>query len=300
MTVLNSAELELSSLRWFARYALYPYSWIVVIVFYTAALNGYISLASAPSYLDIVLIITYLIAEQIIPYEKRWVMTWNMLFADIFWLIATGAFTAVVGAGLAYLTITAAGQSNGFASHWPFALQLLVCVLIYDGINYSIHRSMHEWPGKLGPFLWRVHAAHHLPPSVHVLMHAVFHPLNILVNSIFVVALPIWLMGYDQKVVTLFFLINSMHGLISHFNVDVRSGSLNYFFVGTELHRYHHSANVDEAKNYGTIVPWFDLMFGTFVYRPGQPPANLGVSADAGLPRYGQVLEVLKLPFLRG
>ena len=131
-------------------------------------------------------------------------------------------------------------------------------------------------------------------------MHAVFHPLNGIILEAFVIILPIWLMGYSQNVVTMYFIFTGMHGLISHFNVDVCMGWMNYIFVGTELHRYHHSAKVSEAKNYGSALSIYDLMFRTFVYRPGIPPEELGVSTSAGLPSYDRTLEVLKLPFMKG
>jgi sterol desaturase/sphingolipid hydroxylase (fatty acid hydroxylase superfamily) len=89
-----------------------------------------------------------------------------------------------------------------------------------------------------------------------------------------------------------------MHGLFSHFNVDIRAGWMNYLFVGTELHRYHHSANVAEAGNFGATLSVFDLIFGTFVYRPGLPPQELGVTGD--LPPYERFAAVLALPFQRG
>ena len=36
----------------------------------------------------------------------------------------------------------------------------------------------------------------------------------------------------------------------------------------------------------------YDLLFGTFVYRPGVPPAELGVADDSDLPPYERYLQV--------
>ena len=76
-------------------------------------------------------------------------------------------------------------------------------------------------------------------------------------------------------------------------------GWFNYIFVGTELHRYHHSAEINESKNYGATLSIYDQLFGTFVYHPGRPPAQLGVAEPSGFPDYDQTLAVLKLPFLK-
>ena len=158
---------------------------------------------------------------------------------------------------------------------------------------------MHELPGRFGNFLWRVHVVHHLPPRVYVMMHAVFHPLNSMLIQPLAIILPIWLMGYDQRVVAMFLMINGLHGAISHFNVDIRAGWMNYLFIGPELHRYHHSADPSEGKNYGATLALYDLLFGTFVYRSGRPPAELGVDAAQNLPAYENTLQVLAVPFLR-
>jgi sterol desaturase/sphingolipid hydroxylase (fatty acid hydroxylase superfamily) len=153
--------------------------------------------------------------------------------------------------------------------------------------------------GPVGRFLWLSHAAHHLPPRLYLIMHAVFHPINAVFIQTFAIILPIWWMGYDQKAVTMFLMINGLHGLISHFNVDVRMGWLNYIFVGPETHRYHHSADIAESKNYGATLTIFDVLFGTFVYRPGKPPAELGVDKSLAFPDYERTLAVLAMPFRR-
>ncbi len=82
-------------------------------------------------------------------------------------------------------------------------------------------------------------------------------------------------------------LTQTLHGTISHFNVDMRMGWLNYVFVGPELHRYHHSAKSHEAVNYGATVSLFDLLFYSFLYRQGVPPLALGLKLEDGYP--GQI-----------
>ena len=68
-------------------------------------------------------------------------------------------------------------------------------------------------------------------------------------------------------------------------NVDIRAGWLNYVLTGTELHRYHHSADSADGMN--------------FVYRPGIPPRALGVANPSDYPADREILGVLRLPFSR-
>jgi sterol desaturase/sphingolipid hydroxylase (fatty acid hydroxylase superfamily) len=286
-----------SRLQTTAAWSIYPFSWLCIIAAFGAALHGLLGYQQAWGMLTLFLVIFYAVAERLLPYEARWSMTWASFKADIKYIATNVVFIASLNAALAYFTISVSGINHGPASDWPLWLQLAACLLIFEALNYSIHRAMHEAPGRLGKFLWNVHAAHHLPEKVYVVMHAVFHPLNAVFVQVLAMTVPIWFMGYDQKVAALFLMINSMHGLISHFNMDVRMGWANYVFVGTEVHRYHHSADVNEAKNYGATLTLFDILFGTFVYRPGVAPNRLGVSDPDSLPRHADYKAVLALPF---
>lgn len=289
--------LRTSAIRTIAAWSIYPLSWAFIAIAFSAALSGRLDYQQAWGMLTLFLVVFYAIAERILPYEERWSMTWASFKADIKFIITNVAFLALLNAGLAYFTISVSGQHQGLASNWPLWLQLAACALVFEALNYAIHRAMHEAPGRFGKFLWNVHAAHHLPDKVYIVMHAVFHPINAVLVQGFAMTIPIWWAGYDQKVVALFLMINSMHGLISHFNMDVRMGWASYIFVGTEVHRYHHSADVSEAKNYGATLTIFDILFGTFVYRPGVAPMNLGIADYGAMPRHSEYWSVMALPF---
>lgn len=286
--------------RKLVRWGLYPASWAVVFCsFYLIKFTAY-DLKVIWGATAGILASGYLTIEWLLPYQKRWAMSFRSFISDFKFIIVNSICVSALSALLAVFAITVSGQNTGPASDWPQPIQFLSCLLMFEAINYSIHRLMHESKGGFGRFLWRTHAAHHLPPRLYLVMHAVFHPLNGVAIQLLAITLPVWIMGYNQEVVTMFLIINGLHGLISHFNVDVRMGWANYLFVGPELHRYHHSANVDEAKNYGATLSIFDQLFGTFVYHPGVPPKELGVDPSSGLPGYERLFDVLKLPFVRG
>jgi sterol desaturase/sphingolipid hydroxylase (fatty acid hydroxylase superfamily) len=80
--------------------------------------------------------------------------------------------------------------------------------------------------------------------------------------------------------------------------VDSRAGWFNYLFMGTELHRFHHSANVDEAKNYAATFSFWDRLFGTYRL-PGTAPEHLGVSNRSDYPDDKQWSKLMTLPFTR-
>ena len=286
-----------SLIRSLIRWGLYPASWAVLLIgFYRIIVLDADPFATWTQS-TLILMPVYFLLEFTLPYQKRWAMTWASFWADLKFLAANGATIAALSAGLALLTITTAGTNPGPATGWPLAAQVIAALLIFEAINYAVHRAMHELRGPLGRFLWRTHATHHLPPRLYLLMHAVFHPLNGVIIQAGAIILPVWLMGYSPQAAAMFLMINGMHGLISHFNVDVRAGWLNYVFVGTELHRYHHSAMVEDAGNFGATLSIFDQLFGTFNYHPGVPPQELGVDPNSGLPAYERFGAVMALPF---
>ena len=79
----------------------------------------------------------------------------------------------------------------------------------------------------------------------------------------------------------------------------MRLGWFNYLFAGPELHRYHHSAASHEARNYASTLSIFDLVLGTFLYRPHQQPEALGLSEQNGYPGQHAPIAALVFPFRR-
>jgi sterol desaturase/sphingolipid hydroxylase (fatty acid hydroxylase superfamily) len=285
-----------TTIRRLVRWGLYPASWAALLFGFHRIIAWGHDPRTVWAQTTGALLVVYFLVEITLPYEKRWAMTWASFQADLKFVLSNAATLAAISAALAYVTITTAGTHPGPASGWPIAAQVAAALVIFEAVNYSLHRAMHRMRGPLGRFLWRSHAVHHLPPRLYLVMHAVFHPVNALIIQSLAIILPVWAMGYGPQAAAMFLMINGMHGLINHFNVDIRAGWANYLFVGTELHRYHHSAVIADAGNFGATLSIFDILFGTFVYRPGTPPAELGVDPSSGLPAYERYWKVMALP----
>lgn len=283
--------------RQLVRWGLYPLSWTWIVLGLSYFLQMNTDERPAWILITLPLLLTYLLIELVLPMDRRWSMSWRNLLPDIAYIALAGGSLGLMSAALAMISITISGQADGPARDWPLWLQVPVLFLIFEFMNYHLHRAMHELKGAIGRLLWHVHAAHHLPDRLYLLMHAVSHPLNAMIIQGFAIILPIWLMGYRPDAVLIFLVVNAFHGIISHFNVDLRMGWINYLFIGPELHRYHHSADMREAKNYGATLSIWDQLFGTFVYRPGIAPEDLGTDPSDALPEYRRIFSVLALPF---
>lgn len=284
----------------FIQYALYPLLLLGMCAYAVFALSGPPDTLGRGYGVYLVALVAVLLAvETLHPLRAEWRMTSaSFLRRDLPYMLAGGATLGIANyaAGLAILHFgIARGQSHLGMSLLP---AVLLALLLPDFLWYWIHRWSHEARGPLGRWLWRMHVAHHLPEQVYLLMHAVGHPINTIIVRI-ILTVPLFALGVPAEALFVANLVVGLQGFVSHFNVDIRAGWLNYLLVGTELHRYHHSADPGEGRNFAAVVSIWDLLFGTFQYKPGQAPARLGVADPARYPRDRQLLQVFALP-LRG
>lgn len=286
------------SFQTLVRHGLYPALAVGTLVYLGFELSGPVASIGRWYGAFLALVIgLMLLVEAAHALRAEWRMTWPSFWRRDLPYLLLGALTLGVLNWATMKVVTSHALTPGlWLAELPVVPGVVLSLLITDFLWYWLHRFSHEGRGALGRFLWRVHAAHHLPGQVYVLMHAVAHPVNaLMVRAILTV--PPYLLGFSPKVVFAASVITGLQGLVSHFNVDSRAGWLNHLLVGTELHRYHHSAIAGEAKNYGAVVSVWDQLFGSFVYRPGQVPAALGVEEPQRYPADTQVLSVMALPF---
>jgi sterol desaturase/sphingolipid hydroxylase (fatty acid hydroxylase superfamily) len=246
-----------------------------------------------------ILVTTMVLLEAWVPMRREWRMTASSLLRRDLPYLLIGAATLSAAGYAASLGIAALGLARG-ALHLdlPLVPAVILILVIPEFFWYWTHRWMHEARGPVGRRLWRVHLPHHMPQQLYVLMHVVGHPLNALVVRLILTA-PLFLLGFSPEAMFAASTLLGLQGVVSHFNVDMRAGWLNYLLVGNELHRYHHSADLTEAKNFGNVVPLWDIVFGTFVYRPGSAPRALGLANPGEYPPERRILSVLALPFAR-
>ena len=248
--------------------------------------------------LSAALIVVLVILERIWPADPAWRMTWRSFFRDIQFFVVNGATIAATNTLFAFVGGAAAEGHVGPLTGWPVWLTVPIGLFAIDFVQYWEHRIAHESGGPLGRLMWRSHAAHHLPEQVYVLMHPASHPIYTFLVRGTATILPLYLLGLPPEAVILVNLITGVQGIVSHSNLDIRAGWFNYIFVGPELHRYHHSAEHEEAGNYAVALSLVDILFGTFVYKPGRLPQRIGVADPAAYPRSVEVWKIMLLPFL--
>jgi sterol desaturase/sphingolipid hydroxylase (fatty acid hydroxylase superfamily) len=277
-------------------YGLYPFLLVTHIVICWLAISYEWDLKTVAAYTSAPQFALLLAIEFLFPIKQEWKMTWRSFFRDLKYFVSGGLTLYLSRMAIGYAAIYLSEKNSGILKQIPFLVSFIIVLLVYEFILYWYHRLSHEMRGSIGGFLWRVHSIHHLPDKVYLLMHAVFHPLNAIAVTIILQGILI-AAGLDAKSLYLLNTFIGLQGLVSHYNVDLRAGFLNYIFIGTELHRFHHSADISESKNYGQIISIWDIIFGTFVYKPGVYPERLGVAEPIDYPHSDQYFRGFIFPF---
>jgi hypothetical protein len=69
-----------------------------------------------------------------------------------------------------------------------------------------------------------------------------------------------------------------LRATFQHANIRLILGPLNWVFSTNELHRWQHADRPEEAnRNYGGVLVIWDLVFGTYLRRPGARPLRYGL-----------------------
>ena len=237
------------------------------------------------------------ILERIIPFR----VDWNKARGDIRTDILHNIFSSYITIELAKLALlvvllpiaTAASIRFGSAlwpEHWPLIIRLVCAAILVEFGCYWIHRAGHETE-----FLWRFHCTHHSPQRLYWLNAGRDHPVGAILTTIASISLVI-VVGIDAQTMVLYYVMQSIHGLFQHANINVRLGWLNWVFSMSELHRWHHSTKIEEANNnYGLTLICWDIIFGTRILPNLDGPTEIGIEV---LPRFPKSYwKQLTIPF---
>jgi sterol desaturase/sphingolipid hydroxylase (fatty acid hydroxylase superfamily) len=147
------------------------------------------------------------------------------------------------------------------------------------------------------PSLWRFHAIHHSAEDMDFLVNTRTHPVDSFFGRFCGLA-PMYLLGLAQPmgnrmdmVPVLFALIGGLWGFFVHANVSWRFGWLEYLVATPAFHHWHHSNDGVQyrGKNYASMLPWLDKVFGSF-YLPRALPATYGIDEAMAPDLAGQLL----------
>lgn len=159
----------------------------------------------------------------------------------------------------------------GIMSEKPVWVQSVAIIFVLDLFFYIMHRLKHRWS-----WWWRLHETHHSSQDLDWFSSVRFHPLEkILDRTIYL--FPLLFLGASEKALLILATVDAFVASFSHSNLNWRIGPLIYFFVGPEMHRWHHSKDPQRREcNYGNNLSIFDWIFGT-AYLSSENPRSFGV-----------------------
>ncbi|WP_064965473.1 sterol desaturase family protein [Tenacibaculum ovolyticum] len=219
-------------------------------------------------------LIYILILERIIPLKQNWNATKQTIWPDIKHFIFSVAIFDALGKMIALSFVVFLQKKffilNDFWDSVPFLATYIIANLIGEFLPYLYHRVSHigNTNSHLSTFLWKTHAIHHLPSSLNWFKTNWIHPFNMLLNTLFKIT-PILLLGFSKEIIFLVGITHIVIAYISHANIKTEKSFLDYIVVTPQVHHFHHSKKLEEAKNFSNIFPFWDLLFGTYYNRDG-------------------------------
>ena len=207
-------------------------------------------------------------AEQIFPRRPDTnALTDRQSINDLAHALIGGQIGERLGA-LVFLTLAAgvAGGMSGLVGHalwpseWPLVGQIVLVLVVADGLDYWKHRFLHTVPA-----LWRIHALHHGITQLHVLKSARNHFLDVLSRFPMVYA-PLVVLGTPAPIIFWYTSFISVLRAIGHSNVRLQIPSpVHRLLMTPHVHWLHHSIERSVSdSNYANILPIWDIVFGTF------------------------------------
>jgi sterol desaturase/sphingolipid hydroxylase (fatty acid hydroxylase superfamily) len=170
-------------------------------------------------------------------------------------------------------TMPAAWQTWAAALPAP-ARWTLALVLAEVGMYWG-HRWSHAWP-----LLWRFHATHHAPEHLDWLCNTRAHPVDMVFVRLCGLV-PVYASGllqvqdgHAQSIA--FALVTTVWGFLIHANLRWRFGVLEHMVTTPAFHHWHHTRHGPLDRNYATMFPWIDRLFGT-LHLPREWPADYGI-----------------------
>ncbi|MDZ7812849.1 MAG: sterol desaturase family protein [Ideonella sp.] len=213
------------------------------------------------------------LADWLEPYRFDWHPSAKTVSLDAALLLAAGLVDSLLKYGGLWLAQEVAnmGHSPGWAAAWPLVVAVPAAVVLGELGPYALHRWAHS-----NHWGWRWHRVHHAPTQVNASNSVRVHPLN-LVWNVASRGLLWWCLGFSPEALawaTMFMLLQSV---AVHANVQGSIGPLARVIGSAQAHRWHHSTKSEEAVNFGTSVPLWDQLLGTWHWAEKSGPAEVGL-----------------------
>ena len=191
----------------------------------------------------------------------------------------------------AIFTVAAMGLIG--ATQAPFSLpdawySWIIALLIYEFWYWVQHYLAHKVR-----LLWCIHAPHHAPPNMNMLVGANRHVLEGIFYFPFFLGFVPALCGVPVEMIVVINLIDGIWGSLLHISPNVvkrRYGPLEYVLQTPSYHRVHHGKNPRYMDtNYNSITLFWDWALGTLQPLKDDEPVRFGITRPVQVDSYWSV-----------
>jgi sterol desaturase/sphingolipid hydroxylase (fatty acid hydroxylase superfamily) len=209
-----------------------------------------------------------LLSEQFFPFKESWKGLGVEEIKDVVHsLLGTNLGTLLGSVFNTFIAAVIIGYSNIldglnlWPNHLHISVQVLLLIVLSDFGRYWQHRLHHRFKT-----LWLFHELHHSDKKLNVFKASRSHILERFLQQI-CMYLPLVIIGVNQDALYYFLMINSVLGLFTHSNMDIRCGWFENILMTPRNHKIHHSIDMIEGNsNFGSFTVIWDRLFGTFIH----------------------------------
>ena len=221
------------------------------------------------------LIISLFFLEKIMPHERAWLNPDGQNIASVLHTLSSKGTVQgllIFGGTIGLLGFFENPEHGIWPNDWPMWAQVCLGVVAAEFALYWAHRAGHETA-----FVWRFHAVHHSVTKLWFLNTGRFHFIDSLLSILLGMAVLVTL-GAPLEVMKWLSAVTAFIGMLTHCNVEMRFGWINYVFNTPALHRWHHSKDLKEGnRNYGENVMIWDHVFRSYYDAKYRPPVDIGM-----------------------
>ena len=154
----------------------------------------------------------------------------------------------------------------------PYLVELLFAFLVTDLFQYWAHRFFHSHH-----YLWRFHSVHHSTKNMDWLAGSRTHFVDIFVTRS-MTFIPLYVFGFSEITFNTYIIFMAIHAVLIHANTRINFGFLKYIIATPQYHHWHHCEDPKYyGKNFATIFPFIDKIFGTYYLPDKTWPEGTGL-----------------------
>ena len=180
---------------------------------------------------------------------------------------------------------------------WPGVTDIawvsfLIYLVVFDFIDYWMHRAQHQWH-----WWWQLHALHHAQRQMTMWSDNRNHLLDDLIRDV-VWAVVAQLLGVPPAQFVAMVAFTQLSESFQHANLRLWFGPVGErLWVSPRFHRLHHTIGIGHESqavskhtqktvlgghNFGVLLPWWDMLFGTANFEQRYDPTGVRDQVEQG------------------